>query len=316
VIHVPVLLDEVIDFLRCEPDKIYVDANLGDGGHAEYILKKSSPKGILVGIDRDEDSIKFAGDRLSLYKERAFIFHENFKNIKNIVRERAGISNVNGILFDLGVSTRQLMTAERGFSFSKDSPLDMRMDRSAGITAFEIINNKSENELRDIIRRYGEERWAKEIARAIVRERGRTPIKTTSQLSNIVVSAIPPAYRPERIHPATKTFQAVRIAVNSEIEVLEDALRDAVDILNIGGRICVISYHSLEDRIVKNLFKELERGCICPPNMPRCVCGKKGIIKILTKKPATPSEGEIERNPRSRSAKLRAAEKIVLSGEC
>jgi 16S rRNA (cytosine1402-N4)-methyltransferase len=312
VLHISVLLNEVIDFLRCEPGKVYVDATLGDGGHAEEILKRSSPSGILIGIDRDEVSLGFAKNRLSAYKDRIFLFHENFWEIKNVIRSKAGISNkgVDGILFDLGVSTRQLMTAERGFSFSKDAPLDMRMDRSGAVTAAEIINNKSEKELRDIIWRYGEDRRAKEIARAIVRERSKSPITTTSRLSNIVVSAIPPAYRSKRIHPATKTFQSVRIAVNSEMEILEGAIRDAVALLNAGGRICIISYHSLEDRIVKNLFRELEKGCICPPNIPQCVCGKKGIIKILTKKPVSPSEEEIKRNPRSRSAKLRAAEKI------
>ena len=310
MVHIPVLLDEVINFLQCEPDNIYVDANLGDGGHAEHILKKSSPTGILIGIDRDEDSIKFASDRLSEYRERIFIFHDNFKNIKNVVRGRAGFSNVDGILFDLGVSTRQLMTAERGFSFSSDAPLDMRMDRSSGVTAKEIVNNFEEEKLRGIIYKYGEERWAKKIAHAIVRERGKMPIDTTSQLSGIVVSAIPPAHRSQRIHPATKTFQAIRIAVNGEIEILKDAIRDAVDILNIEGRICVISYHSLEDRIVKNLFREIEHGCICPHDIPKCICGRKGAIKILTRKPVTPSEEEVRRNPRSRSAKLRAAEKV------
>jgi 16S rRNA (cytosine1402-N4)-methyltransferase len=315
VVHIPVLLDEAIDFLRCEPDKIYVDANLGDGGHAEHILRKSSPTGILVGIDRDEDSIKFASNRLSQYKERVFIFHENFKNIKRIVREGAGLLNVNGILFDLGISTRQLLTAERGFSFSQDAPLDMRMDRSKGASAKEIVNNTDEDELRKIIWRYGEERWAKRIAHAIVRDRKKMPIATTSQLSSIVVSAIPASQRPQRIHPATKTFQAIRIAVNGEIEVLEGAIRDAVEILNIKGRICVISYHSLEDRIVKNLFRELEKGCVCPQDLPRCVCGKEGTIKIMTKKPVTPSEAEVKKNPRARSAKLRAAEKIVVSDQ-
>ncbi|MBI3582356.1 MAG: 16S rRNA (cytosine(1402)-N(4))-methyltransferase RsmH [Nitrospinae bacterium] len=317
----PVLLDEVINFLKCEPrkkpkvlrgepDNIYVDANLGDGGHAEHILKKSSPTGILIGIDRDEDSIKFASDRLSSYRERVQIFHDNFKNIKNVVRGRAGFSKVDGILFDLGVSTRQLMNAERGFSFSSNAPLDMRMDKSRGVTAKEIVNNFEEEKLRGIIYKYGEEKWAKKITRAIVRERGKMPIETTSQLSDIVVSAIPPVHRSQRIHPATKTFQAIRIAVNGEIEILEDAIRDAIALLNTEGRICVISYHSLEDRIVKNLFREMEHGCICPHDIPKCICGRKGNIKILTKKPVTPSEEEVRRNPRSRSAKLRAAEKV------
>ena len=311
MVHIPVLLNEVINFLRCEPDNIYVDANLGDGGHAEHILKKSLPTGILIGIDRDEDSIKFASDRLSSYRERVHIFHDNFKNIKDVVSGRAGFSKVDGILFDLGVSTRQLMTAERGFSFSQDAPLDMRMDRSRGVTAKEIVNNFDEEKLRGIIHKYGEEKWAKKIARAIVRERGKMPVDTTSRLSDIVVSAIPPAHRSQRIHSATRTFQAIRIAVNGEIEILEDAIRDAIDVLNIEGRICIISYHSLEDRIVKNLFREIEHGCICPHDIPKCICGRKGVIKILTKKPVTPSEEEVRRNPRARSAKLRAAEKIA-----
>jgi len=202
------------------------------------------------------------------------------------------------------------MTAERGFSFSRDAPLDMRMDRSDNMVAEEIINNTSEEQLRDIIWKYGEERWAGRIARSIIREREKMPIKTTFQLVKIVVSAIPPAYRSKRIHPATKTFQSIRIAVNNEIEILKDTIRDAIDILNPGGRICVISYHSLEDRIVKNLFRELERGCICPPSLPICVCGRKGIIKIVTKRHIAPSEDEIKKNPRARSAKLRGAEKI------
>jgi len=311
MVHIPVLLNEVINFLRCEPDNIYVDANLGDGGHAEHILKKSLPTGILIGIDRDEDSIKFASDRLSSYRERVHIFHDNFKNIKDVVSGRAGFSKVDGILFDLGVSTRQLMTAERGFSFSQDAPLDMRMDRSRGVTAKEVVNNFEEEKLSNIIYKYGEEKWAKKIARAIVRERGKMPVDTTSQLSDIVVSAIPPAHRSQRIHSATRTFQAIRIAVNGEIEILEDAIRDAIDVLNIEGRICIISYHSLEDRIVKNLFREIEHGCICPHDIPKCICGRKGVIKILTKKPVTPSEEEVRRNPRARSAKLRAAEKIA-----
>jgi len=322
MVHIPVLLDEVINFLRCEPCKrpkvlrgepcnIYVDANLGDGGHAEHILKKSSPTGILIGIDRDEDSIKFASDRLSSYRERVHIFHDNFKNMKYVVSGRAGFSKVDGILFDLGVSTRQLMTAERGFSFSQDAPLDMRMDRSRGVTAKEVVNNFEEEKLSNIIYKYGEEKWAKKIARAIVRERGKMPVDTTSQLSDIVVSAIPPAHRSQRIHSATRTFQAIRIAVNGEIEILEDAIRDAIDVLNIEGRICIISYHSLEDRIVKNLFREIEHGCTCPHDIPKCICGRKGVIKILTKRPVTPSEEEVRRNPRSRSAKLRAAEKIA-----
>ena len=322
MVHIPVLLDEVINFLRCEPCKrpkvlrgepcnIYVDANLGDGGHAEHILKKSLPTGILIGIDRDEDSIKFASDRLSSYRERVHIFHDNFKNMKYVVSGRAGFSKVDGILFDLGVSTRQLMTAERGFSFSQDAPLDMRMDRSRGVTAKEVVNNFEEEKLSGIIYKYGEEKWAKKIARAIVRERGKMPVDTTSRLSDIVVSAIPPAHRSQRIHSATRTFQAIRIAVNGEIEILEDAIRDAIDVLNIEGRICIISYHSLEDRIVKNLFREIEHGCTCPHDIPKCICGRKGVIKILTKRPVTPSEEEVRRNPRSRSAKLRAAEKIA-----
>jgi 16S rRNA (cytosine1402-N4)-methyltransferase len=311
MVHIPVLLHEVIDFLQCESDKVYVDATLGDGGHAEYILKKSSPAGILIGIDRDEDSIRFASNRLSLYKKRIFLFHENFRNIKNIINNKVGIPMVDGILFDLGVSTRQLMTAERGFSFSHDAPLDMRMDRSSGVNAAEIIHDTSEKELRDIIFRYGEERWAGEISRAICRERKKMPLTTTSQLAEVIVSAIPPAYRYKRIHPATKTFQAIRIFVNNELGILGDAIRDAITILNSGGRVCVVSYHSLEDRVVKNLFKEMERGCICPPHIPRCICGREGIINIVTKKPVIPSEEEVTINPRSRSAKLRVAEKTI-----
>ncbi len=307
--HIPVLVKEVIDFLRCESSGVYVDCTIGDGGHSYAILSRSAPGGMVVGIDQDIEALKYAKERLSCFKERVIFIHDNFCNIKEILK-RINILKVDGILLDLGVSSRQLDSAERGFSFSHDAPLDMRMDRRRGISAADLVNDLSFKDLLGILRRYGEERWSYRIVKAIVREREAHPIRSTSQLADIVKSVIPISYRSKKIHPATKTFQALRIEVNKELTVLEEVLRDAVDLLNHGSRICVISFHSLEDRIVKEIFRGMERECSCPSEIPVCMCRGKRTLRGLTKKPVIPSEDEISINPRSRSAKLRVAERL------
>lgn len=286
--HIPVLLKGVIEYLDCRPNKIYVDCTVGEGGHAEEILNKTFPEGRLIGIDRDADALKVAEERLRRFANRFVLINDDFENISEILKEQ-GIERVDGILFDLGVSSLQLEDAGRGFSFLTDAPLDMRMDRREKVKASDLINTLSEDELRELIYRYGEERWAKRIAAAIVRERRKKPIERTSQLVEVITRAVPAPYRYRRIHPATRTFQTLRIAVNRELEVLPRALQEASGHLNVGGRLCVISFHSLEDRIVKNTLKSLP-------------------LRVLTKKPVTPSEEEITINPRARSAKLRAAE--------
>ncbi len=307
--HIPVLLKEALDFLQCKSGGIYVDCTLGAGGHAEEILKGSAPDGILIGMDQDENILKIAQERLREYKERVRLVHGNFSDIKEIVKSE-GVEMVDGILFDLGVSSYQLDDKERGFSFMYDAPLDMRMNKKAKTTAADIVNSASEKELSEIIFKYGEERFAKRIAAFIVRERERKPITTTLQISDIIMKAIPARFHAQKIHPATRTFQALRIAVNRELEILEKSLLDAVDILKPKGRMCVISFHSLEDRIVKRTFQRLEKGCICPPRIPVCQCGIRPSIKIITRRPITSGDEEIQMNPRARSAKLRAAEKI------
>ncbi len=290
--HVPVLLNEVIEYLNLkEENKIIVDCTIGEGGHAEKILENLGPAGILLGIDQDQDALVAARKRLASFGKRVILVWGNFTNLEKILREK-GIGKVDGILFDLGVSSAQLSRKERGFSFLKEGPLDMRMDKAQKINASDLVNRTSYEDLQNIIYEFGEKRWAKRIARAIVREREKGPVTTTSQLAEIIERAVP--YR-GRIHPATRTFQALRIKVNRELENLKEALPQAVDSLKKKGRISIISYHSLEDRIVKNSFKEF--AC-------------QGRLKILTKKPITPREEEIRTNPRSRSAKLRAGERI------
>ncbi|HUU50179.1 MAG TPA: 16S rRNA (cytosine(1402)-N(4))-methyltransferase RsmH [Nitrospinota bacterium] len=308
--HIPVLLNEILDYLLCGPRKIFIDCTLGEGGHAFEILKKSTPSGILIGIDKDKDLIKIAIKRLRVFQGRFHIIRDDFKNIKNII-SLLNIKKADGILFDLGISSRQLGIPERGFSFKYNGPLDMRMDTDQEITAFSLINNISLKELIEILRLYGEERWSQRIARRIVDIREKREIRTTKELAEIVKSAIPLSYQSQRIHPATKTFQALRIDVNKELDVLKVALKDAIELLKIKGRLCVVSFHSLEDRIVKNIFNSYKKGCTCSPRIPKCICGKKKVIEILTKKPLVPSLKEIEINPRSRGAKLRVAEKIA-----
>lgn len=307
--HVSVLLEESVNALNIKKDGIYVDATLGGGGHAALILGRLRGEGKLIGIDVDESAIEAAYDRLSEYKDKITIVNDNFSNIRDILAT-LNISCVDGVLMDLGVSSYQLDTMERGFSYKNDAPLDMRMNKDAKISAYEIVNNYSETELVNIIFKYGEERWAKRIAEFIVKHRKDKPIETTGELVDIIKKAIPAAARRNGPHPAKRTFQAIRIEVNNELGIIEQAIRDFVDFLNPGGRIAVITFHSLEDRIVKETYGFLSKGCECPPEFPVCICDKKAVVKIINKKPITPGEEEISSNPRSRSAKLRVIEKL------
>lgn len=291
--HLPVLVEQVIEFLDPHPDGIYVDCTLGGAGHALKILERSSPTGRLIGIDRDGEAIEEAYLRLKLYESRITLIHGNFSDLREILRE-LNIGKVEGILIDLGVSYQQLIDEKRGFSFQSEGPLDMRMDRTQRKTAAKLINALSRVELEEILRKYGEGRWGRKIAKAIVRHRQKTPIVTTTQLRDIISSAV--LKPPRRIHPATKAFQAIRIAVNDELNNLEKAIRDGVPLLKSGGRLCILSFHSLEDRIVKESFRQYEKAL--------------GLITIITKKPIAPSKGEISENPRARSAKLRVAERV------
>lgn len=309
--HKPVMLDECIEYLNIRANGVYVDATLGGGGHSSEILKRLGPDGLLIGIDQDQDAIRAAGQRLDKVQTqgRYVLCHTNFENIREVIRMRK-LKAVDGVLMDLGVSSHQLDEGERGFSYQQDAPLDMRMNESQKVDAAWVVNNLSREELTRIIREYGEEKWASRIAEFIVKHREVQKISTTGQLVDIIKAAIPAAARREGPHPAKRTFQAIRIAVNRELEVLEKTLREMVDFLNPGGRLAVITFHSLEDRIVKQIFKEKAQGCICPADFPQCVCGRKPEIRILTRKPVTPSERELNENPRARSAKLRVAEKL------
>jgi len=307
--HLAVLTGEILEMLQIKKHGIYLDGTLGDGSHAEQILSRMDPEGILVAFEQDKDSISFAQKRLQPFKSQTKIFHDNFKNARKVlIKEKIGL--LNGILLDLGFSSRQLENPERGFSFASDAFLDMRMDQRTKTTAFDLINNSSENELITIFKEFGEERWAKRIARAIISTRKIQPIRTTGELSKLILSAVPAKSKKYKIHPATRVFQALRIAVNNELEALSTILDDGIECLKPSGRFCVISFHSLEDRLVKTRFRQLEKGCICPPDIPQCVCGRKGVLKVITKKPIVPTEDEVKKNPRARSAKLRVAEKI------
>ena len=306
--HIPVLLEEVLKFLRCERPGLYVDCTVGAGGHASAILA-SSPDNRVIGIDWDNQAIETARENLKEFGDRITFIREDYSSIGSIL-DNMNISEADGFLFDLGLSSMQVDSPERGFSFRQDSPLDMRMDTRKETTAAELVNDLDAAELVKIIKEFGEERWARRIVSAIVRERSRAAITTTGQLSEIVCSAIPHSHRPDRIHPATKTFQALRIAVNRELDYIDKAIKDAIMHLKKGCSICVISFHSLEDRIVKQTFRRMEKGCICPPRIPYCICGLKKEITILTRKPIRPSSTEIINNPRSGSARLRAAERV------
>lgn len=306
--HEPVLLKEVLQWMNVRENGVYCDGTLGGGGHSEAILKASGGTARLYGIDRDENAIRAASERLKGYPGFTAI-QGNFHDVKELLAE-AGAGQLDGALLDLGVSSPQLDHAERGFSYHEDAPLDMRMDQSHGITAAELLNTADERELTAIIREYGEEKWAARIARIICEHREEQPFATTFDLVRAVDAAIPKAVRrKDDGHPARRTFQAIRIAVNDELKPLEQALKDMTDCLKPGGRICVITFHSLEDRIVKRCFKTLENPCICPPKAPICTCGRKPVVKVLAGGATAPSAEETERNPRSRSAKLRVAEK-------
>lgn len=306
--HIPVLLEEVIDGLNIKKDGIYVDGTLGGGGHSLEIAKRLTT-GKLIGIDQDLNAIKKAKEVLENFSDKILLVHNNFVNIKSIL-DNLGIEKVDGILLDIGVSSHQLDQEERGFSYNKDAPLDMRMDKTRDFSAWDVVNKYSQTELEKIIWKYGEERWARRIAEFIVEERKAEPINTTLELVNAVKKAIPKKVRIEGHHPAKKTFQAIRIEVNKELDVLERSIPTMCRLLNKGGRLCIITFHSLEDRIVKEGFRELNKDCICPPEFPICVCDKKKEIEIITRKPIIPTKEEIERNPRSRSSKLRIAEGV------
>ncbi|MGB9079775.1 MAG: 16S rRNA (cytosine(1402)-N(4))-methyltransferase RsmH [Desulfuromonadaceae bacterium] len=306
--HLSVLPDEVIRFLEPADGKTYLDGTLGGGGHASLILEKA-PKAFLIGIDRDQAALEAAGARLAGYGDQVRLLHGDFADVAERL-DNLGIAALDGFILDLGVSSHQLDTRERGFSFQQDAPLDMRMDTSSGETAADLVNERPETELERIIGEYGEERWAKRIVSFIVKERAESPITTTFRLVDIIKGAVPKAKWDERIHPATRTFQALRIAVNSELESLERGMRAALDLLKPGGRGVIISFHSLEDRIVKHIFREYAEGCTCPRQMPVCVCGKQPRVKVLTGRPVTATAAETDENPRARSAKLRAVEKL------
>jgi len=306
--HLSVLPDEVIHYLALKPGGTYLDGTLGGGGHAGLILEKA-PEALLVGIDRDQSALAAAGVRLAAYSDRVRLVHGDFADVAGYL-DNLGIAALDGFILDLGVSSHQLDTRERGFSFQQDAPLDMRMDTSSGATAADLVNELPEQELERIIAEYGEERWAKRIASFIVKERAESLITTTFRLVDIIKGAVPKAKWDERIHPATRTFQALRIAVNSELESLERGMRAALDLLKPGGRGVIISFHSLEDRIVKHIFREYAEGCTCPRHLPVCACGKEPRVKVLTSRPVTAADAETSDNPRSRSAKLRAVEKL------
>ena len=307
-IHVSVLLNECIDNLNIKPDGIYVDGTLGLGGHS-YEIAKRLESGRLIGIDRDETAIERAGKRLAEFGDRIMLVHGNFSDTVDIL-DSLNIQSVDGMLFDLGVSSPQLDEAERGFSYMNDAPLDMRMDRSCGITAYDVVNTWPEEQLTRIFRDYGEERFARRISAAIAAQRDEKPIETTFELVDIIKGALPaPALR-EKQHPAKRSFQAIRIAVNDELGAVRTLMETAPDKLKIGGRLCVISFHSLEDRIVKSGIAARENGCTCPREAPICTCGFVKTLKSVCRKPILPGEDEIERNPRSRSAKLRVAERV------
>ncbi len=303
--HIPVLLREVIRTLAVQPGGRYIDCTLGGGGHAQAILEHSSPGGQLLGIDADPEAIEASTERLKLFKKSILLVNENFANLRDICI-RYDFFPVHGILFDLGLSSLQLDEGGRGFSFQHDAPLDMRFNPAQKTSAADIVNNSSEAELSGLLRKYGEEIHSRQIARRVIQKR---PIQTTGELAHIIEQAV--GGRRGKIHPATRTFQALRISVNNEVQNLESALKQAISLLGFGGRLAVISYHSLEDRIVKQLLQRESRDCICPPEAMQCVCGHKASLKIITRKIIYPSLAEIEMNPRSRSAKLRAAERVI-----
>ena len=307
--HVSVLKNECIEGLQIKPSGTYVDGTFGGGGHAMEIISRLNGNGRFVGIDQDQDAVENGRAKLEPYKEKAQLVRDNFSNIISIMKD-LHIVSIDGILLDIGVSSYQLDTGERGFSYMHDAELDMRMDQRNPMTAKRMIAEYSEKELADIIKDYGEERWATRIAQFIVAERKIKPIETTGELVEVIKKAVPKGARKDSPHPAKRTFQALRIAVNNELGILEQAIEDMAGLLAPGGRLCIITFHSLEDRIVKQTFHRLEHPCTCPPEFPVCVCGKKPSIRVITRKPILPSEEELEFNPRARSAKLRILEKL------
>ena len=308
--HKSVLLEETIEGLAIKPDGIYVDGTLGGGGHASEVCRRLGERGRLIGIDQDAAAIAAATERLQPFAEHVTIVRSNYENMCQIIKDN-GYAGVDGILLDLGVSSYQLDTVERGFSYKYDTKLDMRMDERQTLTARDIVNGYSETELFHIIRDYGEDKFAKNIAKHIVLAREEKPIETTYELNEIIKAAIPAKMRETGGHPSKRTYQAIRIALNRELDVLRDSLDDMIKILNPGGRICIITFHSLEDRIVKLAFRKNENPCTCPPDFPVCVCGKKSKGKVITRKPILPSDEEMETNPRSKSAKLRIFERRI-----
>lgn len=306
--HTSVLLEEVIEGLAVKPEGIYVDGTLGGGGHSYEIAGRLHKDGKLVGIDQDEAAVLAAGERLKEFGDKVTIVRSNYRNTKGVLAS-LGIEKIDGMLLDLGVSSYQLDEQERGFSYRYDTPLDMRMDRRQTLSAKEIVNGYSESELFHVIRDYGEDKFAKNIAKHIVRARQEKPVETTGELNEIIKAAIPAKMRAEGGHPSKRTFQAIRIECNKELEVLKESLEELIELLNPGGRLCIITFHSLEDRIVKAAFKQAENPCTCPPSFPVCVCGKVSKGKVITGKPILPGEEELKENPRSKSAKLRIFEK-------
>ncbi|MBQ1274896.1 MAG: 16S rRNA (cytosine(1402)-N(4))-methyltransferase RsmH [Cellulosilyticum sp.] len=307
--HVSVLLNECIEGLDIKPNGIYVDGTLGGAGHASVVCSHLSEEGYFIGINQDNNALAVSKERLSDMKPKVTLVKSNFVEVKTVL-ENLGIEKIDGMLIDLGVSSHQLDEPSRGFSYMHDAPLDMRMNQDASYNAYELVNTMSEEDLYHIIKEYGEERWAKRIASFIVAQRREKPIETTYELVEVIKKAIPQSARKDGPHPAKRTFQAIRIAVNRELEIIEPTIKDIVGKLNKGGRLCIITFHSLEDRIVKHAFRDLEDPCTCSKDLPICVCGKVPQVKVITRKPILPSDEEVEMNPRSRSAKLRIIEKI------
>lgn len=314
--HITVLKEEAVDGLAIKPDGIYIDCTLGGAGHSERIASRLGPEGRLIGLDQDDAALAFAKERLAPYGDKVTLVKTNFRYLERVLRDQgvplseAGVPQVDGILFDLGVSSPQLDEAERGFSYHQDAPLDMRMDQTGMLTAADIVNEWPEAEIAKILFEYGEEKFARRIASVIVKAREKGPIETTGQLAELVKEGIPAAARRTGGHPAKRSFQAIRIAVNDELGVLEEALEQAIRCLKPGGRVSVITFHSLEDRICKNTFAKYVEKCTCPPDFPMCVCKKKSLLKLINRKPIIPGEQELETNQRARSSKLRIAEKL------
>lgn len=307
--HLSVLLNECIDGLAIKEDGIYVDGTLGGAGHAKHVCAKLGKNGHFIGIDQDTNALRASTERLKGFEPTISVVHNNFSNVSEVL-DTLGIDKIDGMLIDLGVSSHQLDEASRGFSYMHDAKLDMRMNQESEFSAYEVVNEYSEEGLHSIIKGYGEEKWAKRIAQFIVEQRQQAPIETTYELVDIIKRAIPAKARKDGPHPAKRTFQAIRIEVNKEIDIIRPTILSAVERLEKGGRLCIITFHSLEDRIVKHTYKELEDPCTCAKHFPICVCGKQPLVKVITRKPILPSEEELEINPRARSAKLRIIERI------